>query len=257
MQYALKQTLTTWSSLWFKVSKGPSPPAHFVLIPLWSQFSCCGKIGSFALGTTVMAQIKGGGLPRVMTSVFNHPSFQNFAVRTCYLQPESFDHFASNYVKIQPPGTAWFHTDLMAFTEEWESGPGLFTLAAGSQKVIQYLEAIHLFVWRPMAISSIKGWCKDQRRANKFQIPLHNNIRCYVLIVVITLKWISWILAAWSNSKDSAETTASLLWHPQSVQKGIWVHLGCYSKNIIHWVIYTASIYFSQFWRLKSSRSRY
>lgn len=257
MQYALKQTLTTWSSLWFKVSKGPSPPAHFVLIPLWSQFSCCGKIGSFALGTTVMAQIKGGGLPRVMTSVFNHPSFQNFAVRTCYLQPESFDCFASNYVKIQPPGTAWLHTDLMAFTEEWESGPGLFTLAAGSQKVIQYLETIHLFVWRPMAISSIKGWCKDQRRANKFQIHLHNNIRCYVLIVVITLKWISWILAAWSNSKDSAETTTSLLWHPQSVQKGIWVHLGCYSKNIIHWVIYTASIYFSQFWRLKSSRSRY
>lgn len=151
MQYALKQTLTTWSSLWFKVSKGPSPPAYFVFIPLQSQFSCCGKIGSSALGTTAMAHIKGGALPRVMTSVVNHPSFQNSAVRTYYLQPESFDHFASNYVKIQPQGTAWFHTDLMAFTEEWESGPGLFPLASGSQKVIQYLETIHLFVWKPMA----------------------------------------------------------------------------------------------------------
>ena len=50
--------LTTWSSLWFKVSRGPSPPTYFVLIPLWSQFSCYGKISSFALGTTVMAQIK-------------------------------------------------------------------------------------------------------------------------------------------------------------------------------------------------------
>ena len=75
MQYALKQTLTTWSSLWFKVSKGPSPPAYFVFIPLQSQFSCCGKIGSSALGTTAMAHIKGGALPRVMTSVVNHPSF--------------------------------------------------------------------------------------------------------------------------------------------------------------------------------------
>lgn len=87
----------------------------------------------------------------------------------------------------------------------------------------------------PWQISSIKGWCKDQRTANEFQIHLHNNIRCYVLIVVITLKWISWLLAAWSNSKDGVESTASLLWHPQSVQKGVWVHLGCHSKNIIHW----------------------
>lgn len=36
----------------------------------------------------------------------------------------------------------------------------------------------------------------------------------------------------------------------------ILVHSGCYNKTTIGWVAYTTSIYFSQFWSLRSSRSR-
>ena len=40
------------------------------------------------------------------------------------------------------------------------------------------------------------------------------------------------------------------------VGSDVLVCLGCYNKNTIDWVASTTNIYFSQFWRLGSPRSR-